>query len=228
MKVIRARVTIVSAALVVVASVSYVHLAAKVTTHHAVFKASVQPKLTYRFIDPLNSHDSFDMSDGTSFDTTKVRSDVIATTDRIDYKNMTKVLADGFAMHDDIRPAKLLVIDSNTSTEEIDPDPVSMSEIVALNLSRPNIADTVQVTDVTLLHPELSRSDAVVVSDTDAKTITKVLTDSIAMSDSVSVLNVPTRNFQDNPTMTDVATLYVQEGTYHAFNEYAFNQANIN
>lgn len=228
MKVIRARVTIVSAALAVVAAVSYVHIAAKVTMPSVVAKATMKPKLGYRFVDPLTSQDSFGMTDDKSFDMTKIRSDVVATSDRIDYKNMTKVLADGFAMHDDIRSVNVKPVDLNTTTGDVDPDPVVMQEIVRLSLSRPDVADAVSATDTVEFHSELSRSDAVAVSDTDAKTIVKVLADSIVMSDSVTTLNVPTREFQDNPAMTDVATLHVQEGTYHAFNEYAFNKANIN
>ena len=228
MKVIRARVTIVSAALVVAASVTYVHAAAKVTMPSVVAKVTIKPRLIYRFVDPLNSQDSFDMSDDKSFNMTKIRTNVVANTDRIDYKNMTKVLADGFAMHDDFRSTNVKPVDLNTTTGDVDPDPITMSEIVAISLSRPNIADNTQITDAVTLQPILSRSDSVVVSESDAKSFTKVLTDSVVFTESVSTLNVPTREFQDNPAMTDVATLYVQEGTYHAFNEYALNQANIN
>jgi len=228
MKVIRARVTIVSAALVVVATVSYIHIAAKVTMPSVVAKATMKPKLGYRFVDPLTSQDSFGMTDDKSFNMTKIRSDVVATSDRIDYKNMTKVLADGFAMHDDIRSVNVKPVDLNTSTGDVDPDPVVMLEIVELHLSRPDITDAVSVTDTKAFSAVVPRTDSVAMADTDAKTIVKVLADSITLSDSVSTLNVPTRFFQDNPAMTDIATLYVQEGTYHAFNEYAFNKANIN
>lgn len=228
MKVIRARVTIVSAALVVAASVTYVHAAAKVTMPSVVAKVTIKPRLIYRFVDPLTSQDSFDMSDDKSFNMTKIRADVVANTDRINYKNMTKVLADGFAVHDDFRSTNVKPIDLNTATGTVDPDPITMGEIVRLSLSRPNITDNTQITDAVTLKPTLLRSDSVVVFESNAKTITKVLADSLVVSDSISTLNVPTRTFQDNPAMTDVATLYVQEGTYHAFNEYALNKANIN
>lgn len=139
-------------------------------------------------------------TDAAAYHPQPVYTDVVTTADAINYLNPTKVLSDTATTFD--ATAKNLTRPDVT-------DSVTISDTQALTGTKV-LADTAVTADaIDSFVATKVLDDIAATSDADSKEVTAVLADSVTVTDSLSSLNVPTREFSDSSTPSD--TLQITE-----------------
>jgi len=94
---------------------------------------------------------------------------------------------------------------------DADPDPVTMGDVMAKSLTRPNITDAVTMADAAAFTVGDVQTDSVTMADAAAFTVGDVQTDSVTASDSAA-LN-PQSVQTDTATASDAAPVFAQNKT---------------
>ncbi len=96
--------------------------------------------------------------------------------------------------------------------------------------------DTASISEIVLLHPKPAYSDSVVMSDSDVKIISSILSDSVVTAELFSStlvknvdFNTATAEVDSEPvTTSEVFVLTLNALDSNAFNGYSFNSASLN
>jgi len=138
-------------------------------------------------------------------------SDAATATDAVNTFAVNKVLTDSVEMTDFIAKTPGYAFDFDVVDADADPDPVTMGDVMAKSLTRPNITDAVTMADAAAFALDDVQTDAVTMADAAAFTVGDVQTDSVTATDAAAL------NFggvqTDSVTMAD------------AINTFALNKA---
>lgn len=118
-----------------------------------------------------------------AFDIGKNPSDSITASDAVNKFDVTTVLADSVEMTDFIAKTPGYNFDYDIVDADADPDPVTMSEVMAKDFTRPNITDSASATDAIANNPELPKTETVTATDSDAKSFDTARTESVSATD---------------------------------------------
>jgi len=157
-------------------------------------------------------------------------SDTATATDAVNTFAVNKVLTDSVEMTDFIAKTPGYEFDFDVVDADADPDPVTMGDVMAKSLTRPNITDTATAIDAPAFTVGDVQTDSVTMADAAAFTVGDVQTDSVTatdaaaltvgdvQTDSVTASDVVTTKAL-NKALTDTATMA------DAINTFALNKA---
>ena len=168
---------------VVADSASITDAAAKELTRPDVADSIAATDTSYR--EPgLGKTDSITSTDVlNAFDIGKNLSDLITASDAVNSFDVTTVLADSVEMTDFIAKTPGYNFDYDIVDADADPDPVTMSEVMAKDFTRPDITDSASATDAIANNPELPKTETVTATDSDAKSFDTARTESVSATD---------------------------------------------
>jgi hypothetical protein len=185
---------------VVADSASITDAAAKELTRPDVADSIAATDTSYR--EPgLGKTDSITSTDVlNAFDIGKNPSDSITASDAVNKFDVTTVLADSVEITDFIAKTPGYNFDYDIVDADADPDPVTATDVMAKDFTRPNITDTASVTDALANNPGLVKTETVTATDSDAKSFDTARTDSVSATDAAAI------TFSDVQTDTVSAT----------------------
>lgn len=137
-----------------------------------------------------------------SFDIGKNPSDTATPNDEVNSFEVAAVLADTVTMTDVIAKTPAYEFDYDTLDADADPDPVSATDVMAKDFTRPDITDSVEATDAIAKTSDTVRTDTVTIADVLANDLAKVATDTAEATDTTALS--PTKIATDTVTVADV------------------------
>jgi hypothetical protein len=113
--------------------------------------------------------------------------DAATATDAVNTFAVNKVLADTVEMTDFIAKTPGYEFDFDVVDADADPDPVTMGDVMAKSLTRPNITDTATAIDAPAFTVGDVQTDSVTMADAAAFTVGDVQTDSVTATDAAAL-----------------------------------------
>ena len=114
-------------------------------------------------------------------------SDAVTASDAVDSFAVTTVLADSVEITDFIAKTPGYEFDFDVTDADADADPVTMTEVMAKDFTRPDITDSASATDAIANNPDLSKTDTVTATDSDAKSFDTARTESVSATDEAAI-----------------------------------------
>ena len=114
-------------------------------------------------------------------------SDAVTASDAVDSFAVTTVLADSVEITDFIAKTPGYEFDFDVTDADADADPVTMTEVMAKDFTRPDITDSASATDAIANNPELPKTDTVTATDSDAKSFDTARTESVSATDEAAI-----------------------------------------
>jgi hypothetical protein len=136
----------------------------------------------------LGKTDSVTSADAVNtFNIGKNPSDSITASDAVDSFDVTTVLADSVEMTDFIAKTPGYEFDYDVVDADADPDPVTATDVMAKDFTRPDITDSASATDAIANNPELPKTETVTATDSDAKSFDTARTESVSATDAAVI-----------------------------------------
>ena len=148
----------------------------------------------FELVPTRKKFDSVSITDSPVFEISLIPGDSVTSSDSDPVFDAQLVKSDSVTVTD--TPNKIInsSVDFDPSDDDVDPDPISVTDSDAKTITPAGKTDSVSASDSPALQPDIPQSDSVTASESNIKTINTAPTDSVSVSESdVKTINtVPT------------------------------------
>lgn len=162
---IRATVSVLSSAVALATVLSAPVVRASVTYTQPVATVVSAPVVQATLVDYTPFYDDLFSVDLAELHVQPFYTDVVTTPDQINNFVFVKSISEAVVAIDSLTNFLQVQVDFNLATGAVDPDPAVSTDTMAMNLSRPNVADTAIASDSPAKHPQPAKSDTAIASD---------------------------------------------------------------